>query len=87
MDDLLRTMYKARKGNRKTHRWIEFFAACIVFGALWAGVYSWDHNNWNKAQESIKAALRKADYPTVQKILENFSSPTFLSLISEFFTC
>ena len=81
MDDLLRAMYDAREGNKKTRRRLMTMAACIVLGALWGGVYSWDHNNWNKAQDNIKAALRKADYPTAQKILENFSSPTFLSVL------
>ena len=81
MDDLLSAMYQARKGYKKIRRWIMSIAACFVLGAFWAGVYSWDHNNWNKAQDNIKAALRKADYPTAQKILENFSSPTFLSVL------
>ena len=81
MDDLLRAMYDARHGHKKTHRWLMFIATCIVFGALWTGVYSWDHHNWNKAQDNVKASLRKADYLTAQKILENFKSPTFLSIL------
>ena len=81
MDDLLRTMYDARKGNIKTRRWLKSIAACIAFGALLAGVYNWDHSNWRKAQDNIRAALRKADYPTAQKIIENFKSPTVFSIL------
>lgn len=45
------------------------------------GLYFWDHHRWSRTLENVDQSLRKGDYVSAQKMLEEFSSPSFLSVI------
>ncbi len=78
MDELITLMYKSRTGYNKAKWIIRAIVAAVVAGVLWGGLYFWDQNNWNKTLEKVEQALRRADYPVAQKLLEDFKSPSFL---------
>ncbi|MBQ7193186.1 MAG: GTPase domain-containing protein [Synergistaceae bacterium] len=82
MDELITEMYTARQKSKKTW-WILAVAGLLIAAVISeAGLFAWDRHSWNKTQEKIERALRVADYPAVQKILEDFKSP---SLVLPFF--
>ena len=82
MDELITEMYAARHEPKKTKGKLAVGCLLIAAVVVEAVLFVWDQYSWSKAQENIERALRTADYPAVQKILEDFKSP---SLVLPFF--
>ena len=81
IDDLITLMYKSRHEVSRTKRFLAGTAAVIVAAVLWGGLYFWDHQRWSRTLDNVEQSLRKSDYASAQKMLEEFESPSFLSVI------
>lgn len=78
MDELIIEMYNARKAPVSTKRKLITAGILIAMITAESGLYAWDHHSWNRAQKEIERALIEADYPTVQRILSDFRSPSLV---------